>query len=106
MNANEENSPPVSKEELRKYQSSPGGIKVAGWVKALFTKAWFAGVICFFFIWGVGMYVPNHLDLMVVTGAALGLALDLLENKVCLCVASNSTCGVTSFDDLAQKLKK
>ncbi len=31
---------------------------------------------------------------------------DLLENKVCLCVASNSQCGVKSFDDLAQKLKK
>ena len=31
---------------------------------------------------------------------------DLLENKVCLCVASNSDCGIKSFDDLAAKLKK
>ena len=31
--------------------------------------------------------------------------LDLLENKVCLCVASNSACGVGSFDDLAARLK-
>ena len=32
--------------------------------------------------------------------------IDLLENKVCLCVASNSACGVKSFADLAAKLKK
>ena len=31
--------------------------------------------------------------------------LDLLENKVCLCVASNSACAVGSFDDLAARLK-
>ena len=32
--------------------------------------------------------------------------LDLLENKVCLCVVTNSKCGVKSFDELAARLKK
>ncbi|MDE6591217.1 MAG: hypothetical protein K2K53_12920, partial [Oscillospiraceae bacterium] len=49
VNANEDNSPEVSEEELRAYRSGPK-MKVADWVKMLFIKAWFAGAVCFFFI--------------------------------------------------------
>ena len=55
VNASEDNSPPVPEEELRAYRSGPR-MKVADWVKMLFIKFWFAGAVCFFFLWGLGGY--------------------------------------------------
>ena len=46
--ANEENSPEVSEEELRKYRSG-GKFKLSETVKALLVKYWFNGAVCFFF---------------------------------------------------------
>lgn len=81
VSANEENSPPVSEEELRAYRSGPK-MKVADWVKMLFIKFWFAGAVCFFFIWGLGGFLGSELDLLVVTGLALGVVTDLMTNPV------------------------
>lgn len=81
VSANEENSPPVSEEELRTYRSGPK-MKVADWVKILFIKAWFAGAVCYFFIWGLGGFLASELDLLFVTGIALGIVTDLLTNPV------------------------
>lgn len=81
VNANEENSPEVSEEELRAYRSGPK-LRVADWVKVLFIKAWFPGAVCFFFIWGLGGYLSDLLDTLFVTGAALGMVTDLLTNNV------------------------
>ncbi len=81
VSANEENSPPVSREEIRKY-TSRSRLKVADWVKLLAIKWWFAAAVCFFFIWGLGTYVPHVLDLLVITGVALGFVTDLLTNNV------------------------
>ena len=44
VTASPENSPPVSKAELRKYHAAPG-IKISDTVKAILIKFWFAGVI-------------------------------------------------------------
>lgn len=81
VTANEENSPEVSEEELRAYRSGPK-MKVADWVKMLFIKAWFAGAVCFFFIWGLGGMLGNELDILFVTGMALGIVTDLMTNPV------------------------
>lgn len=81
VNASKENSPPVSKSELRKYQSGPR-IKMADWVKAALLKAWFAGMVCFFFLWGLGTYVSDQLDMLFIVGLALGFVMDLLENPI------------------------
>lgn len=81
VTANEENSPEVSEEELRAYRSGPK-MKVADWVKMLFIKAWFAGAVCFFFIWGLGGMLGNELDILFVTGMALGLVTDWMTNPV------------------------
>ncbi len=81
VTANEDNSPAVSEEELRAYRSGPR-MKVADWVKMLFIKAWFAGAVCFFFIWGLGGFLADELDLLLVTGFALGVVTDLLTNPV------------------------
>lgn len=81
VTANEANSPKVSEEELRAYRSH-GKVKIADWVKALFIKAWFAGAVCFFFMWGLGNYYADQLDMLFVTGTALGIVTDLLTNNV------------------------
>ena len=81
VEADESNSPEVSEEELDAYRSGPR-LKVAGWVKLLFVKAWFAGAVCFFFIWGLGGYLAGLWDMLFVTGMALGIVTDLLTNNV------------------------
>ena len=81
VSATRENSPPVSKQELRKYQSRLR-VKMAEWVKAVLLKAWFAGMVCFFFLWGLGTYVTDQLDMLFIVGLALGFVMDLLENPI------------------------
>ena len=82
LNANEENSPKVSREKLREYTSRPKrGIHLADWVKVVLIKWWFAAAVCFFFLWGLGVFLPNVLDQLVVTGLALGFVTDLLTNN-------------------------
>ena len=81
VTADESNSPVVSKEELRRYRSGPK-LQVADWVKLLFIKAWFAGAVCFFFLWGLGGYMADQLDTLFVTGFALGTVTDLLTNPM------------------------
>ena len=81
VTADESNSPEVSEEELRYYRSGPR-FKIADWVKLLFIKAWFPGSVCFFFMWGLGGVMADQLDLMFVTGIALGVVTEMLTNNV------------------------
>ena len=81
VEADESNSPPVSEAELRKYRAGHR-IKLSEAVKAVLIKAWFAGAVCFFFLWGLGISVHDQLDQMLVVGLALGLVTDLLTNNV------------------------
>ena len=79
--ADESNSPVVSREELNRYRSGPK-LHIEDWVKLLFIKGWFAGAVCFFFIWGLGGSMTDQWDLLFVTGFALGTVTDLLTNPV------------------------
>lgn len=79
VNADAEKVPDYSKEELGKYRSR-GGIRLPNWLKMIAIKAWFAGAVCFFFLWGLGTYIAG-LDMLVVTGIALGMVTDLLTNN-------------------------
>ena len=81
VSANAENSPEVPKEELEKYRSK-SGLHLPRWLKVVLLKAWFAGAACFFIFWGLGIYLTNLLDMMLVFGIALGLVTDLLVNHV------------------------
>ena len=81
VEANEENSPPVSEAEMRKYRSGPK-VQLSSWVKAVLIKAWFAGMVCFFFFWGLGTYVQSQLDMLFIVGLALGFVTDLLVNTI------------------------
>lgn len=79
--ADESNSPEVSEEELNRYRSG-SKLKIAGWVKILFIKFWFPAAVCYFFIWGLGVYVTDLLDMLVITGIALGVVTDILTNSI------------------------
>ena len=70
-----------SEKELRRYRTRKG-ITMPEWVKVLLLKIWFAGVVCYFIIWGLGLYMSAALDLVVVSGIALGLVNDLLLNNL------------------------
>ena len=70
VTANESNSPPVSEEELNKYRAHPRR-KFPLWLKVVLVKTWFYGAACFFFLWGLGGYMADQLDLFFVT--AIGL---------------------------------
>ena len=81
VTADVSNSPKVSEEELRKYRSGPK-VKLSEIAKALLIKLWFAGATCFFFLWGLGVYLPDPLDQLAVLGLALGVVIDLLVNNI------------------------
>ncbi|MBQ8108975.1 MAG: hypothetical protein IJ124_02275 [Clostridia bacterium] len=80
VTADKSNSPKVSPEELRKYRS---GIRLSlpNWLKVVLIKAWFAGSVCFFFLWGLGNYVTDQLDKLFIVALALGVVTDLLTNN-------------------------
>ncbi len=81
ISANVENSPEVTAKELKKYGGKPR-LAVSQWIKALAVKIWFSGVICYFFLWGIGSYGINTLDLWVITAVALGFITDIATNNI------------------------
>ncbi len=81
VTANEENSPEVPAAELKKYRSGPK-IKMSDWVKAILIKLWIAGMICYFFIWGISTIAINPWDQLLVIGIALGVATNLMTNNI------------------------
>ena len=80
VNADSEDTPEFSQEELDKYRSRKGK-GVPETVKVLFIKAWFSGAVCFFFLWGLGTYIGSMIDMLFILGVALGIVTDLLVNN-------------------------
>ena len=75
-----EKAPAVPAAELRKYTKKhrfhiPAPVKIIG------LKFWFAGAACYFFLWGLGMYV-HGLDMLLVLAIGLGLMTDLMVNRL------------------------
>ena len=81
VTADESNSPVVSEAELNKYRGRLRK-KLPQWLKVSLIKAWFYGSVCFFFLWGLGGYVADQLDLFFITAIALGMVTDLLINTL------------------------
>lgn len=73
--------PEFSQEELKKYRSK-GGIKIPQPLKVILLKAWFPGAVCYFILWGLGMYIYSLIDMLFVMGIVLGMVTDLLTNNV------------------------
>jgi hypothetical protein len=66
----------------REYRSKNFLAKIPNWVKILFIKFWFNGAACFFIFWGLGMLVPDILDMIVIFGIVLGLITDIFVNNI------------------------
>ena len=81
VNADESNSPEVSARELAKYRARRW-FQPTEWMKALFVKFWFSGSVCFFIFWGLGTYIPDLLDMLVLIGVVQGMVTDLLVNNI------------------------
>lgn len=77
---NAKDAPEVSEAEIRKY-TSKGKFHIPAPLKILLVKFWFSGAICYFFLWGLGIYL-HSLDLMVALAIGLGLATDLMVNHL------------------------
>ncbi len=77
---NAKNAPEVSDKEIEKYTSKKKH-HIPSWLKVAFIKFWFAGAVCYFVMWGLGMMISG-LDLMVVLAIVLGLSTDLMVNHV------------------------
>ncbi len=79
INANVTNTKEVSKKELRKYRSR--SIRnISEGVKYFLVKWWFAGVVCWFFLIGLGQYGIAALDMMLIMGLVTGVLWDLPVN--------------------------
>ena len=65
----------------KKYRSKGFIDKIPDPIKALFIKFWFSGAVCFFIYWGLGMYIWDTLDMMVVLGIVMGMVTDVLVNN-------------------------
>lgn len=77
---NAKDAPAVSEAEIKKY-TSKGKFHIPTWLKVLFIKFWFAGAVCYFFLWGLGLYVQG-LDLLFVLAVGLGIVNDLMVGKL------------------------
>ena len=77
---NAKSAPKVSEKEIRQY-TSRGRFHIPAWLKIVFVKFWFSGAICYFFLWGLGIYVSG-LDLMAILAIALGVSTDLMVNHL------------------------
>ncbi len=65
----------------KEYRSKSFLSKVPSWIKALFIKFWFNGAVCFFIFWGLGLYVTDMLDMIVVLAIVMGMVTDILVNN-------------------------
>ena len=83
VGANEENSPGVKEEEIKKYRKDILG-KLPVFIKALFIKFWFNGAICYFIFFGLVYYIQNMLDRLVVLAVGMGFINDLLVKNILL----------------------
>lgn len=76
---NAENAPEVPESEINRYRSKKK-LRIPAWLKITFVKFWFAGAVCYFFLWGLGMYLQG-IELMLVLAIGLGVVTDLLTNR-------------------------
>lgn len=73
----------VTEDDLKRYRSKNGFL--AKWpvpLKMVFIKFWFSGAICFFFIWGLGIYISDIVDMLFITSIAMGFVTDILVNNI------------------------
>lgn len=81
VNADKKTYPKTKEDPGKKYRSKGIIDKIPSPIKALFIKFWFNGAVCFFIYWGLGMYIWDTLDMIVILGIVMGMVTDLLVNN-------------------------
>lgn len=82
VNADKKTYSDTKSDPGKQYRSNSFIDNIPTPVKALFIKFWFNAAVCFFIYWGLGMFVPRFLDMMLILGVVLGVANDILTNSV------------------------
>lgn len=54
--------------------------RIPTWIKAIFIKWWFAGMVCYLINMGLSSVIPNDENRMLLTGVVLGIVVDVLVN--------------------------
>lgn len=80
VNADKKEYPKEKVDPGRQYRSSFLD-RIPKWILAVFMKFWFNGAVCFFILWGLGLYVANMMDMLVIMSVVLGMVTDLLVNN-------------------------
>lgn len=65
----------------REFRSKGFLDRIPSWIKAVFIKFWFAGAVCFFIYWGLGLYVWDAYDMIIILGVVSGMVNDILVNN-------------------------
>ncbi len=81
VNADKKTYPKSKVDPGKKYRSKSFIDRIPSPIKALFIKFWFNGAVCFFIYWGLGMYIWDTLDMIVVLGIVMGMVTDVLVNN-------------------------
>ncbi len=81
LNAEKKEYPKTKKDPGRAYRSSFID-KIPSWILALFVKFWFSGAVCYFIFWGLGLYIGNMEDMIVILAIVLGMVTDIGVNNV------------------------
>lgn len=83
VNASAENAEVEVGDEPKRDPYKMGFLsRVPSWLKALFIKFWFNGAVCYFFYWGLGIYLTHIWDLILVMGVAMGIITDIIVNNL------------------------
>lgn len=70
------------KKEFDPYKTDFLG-KIPVWIKALFVKWWFAGMVCYFVMFGIRQFMNGDpLDALFITGIVMGLVVEILVNPL------------------------
>ena len=72
---------PLGIDPGKKYRS--GGLidKSPSWVKSVFIKFWFNGAVCYFVLWGLGLFISNFENMLIILAVVLGMVTDILVNN-------------------------
>ena len=79
INANVTNTPQIDRKELKKYRRK-SFLNMPEGLKYFLVKWWFAGVVCWFFMIGLGAYGIDIPDMILIMGVVTGLLWDLPVN--------------------------
>ena len=65
----------------KKYRSGGFLDKIPSWLKAVFIKFWFNGAVCYFILWGLGLFIANFENMIIILALVLGMVTDILVNN-------------------------